>query len=428
MFASQENDSESAIAIGNFQASLLAIHSTETRVNLLIVDDDSATKTLMQAWVQGSGHTVICLGSEDVTGTTFSENNFDIVLFNWNLTSMSGSSLCHLIRQDPSYHYVIVYASDGQELDFVECTTAGADDILSPPLNSSQLQVRILAAERTIHLQQAFAEQNAAHKALNEKLDVAYQALYSELQAASELQLSLLPTISEVHPKYSLDWLVLPSSFLAGDNLNYFIMQERYLIFYHLDVAGHGIPSALLSVTLNQLLSPQPGSPMVRFDPQLELKRIVPPVEVVSELNRRFQPQGDGYFTMIYAVLDTVTHEIRLCQAGHPSPIKITADGVISEVGDGGFPVGLWPDMTYEETRTSLLPGDRLVLYSDGVLACLNDEGVPYSLKQMKAIIGSQSGKPLKEVLQAVQADLERWAQGKDFPDDISLLIVECKA
>jgi len=397
-------------------------------VTILIVDDDQSTQNLLRAWAQGSGHVVTCVGSEHVNAEMLREINSEIVLTNWNLRYVAGNDLCHLIRQELTYRYVIVYASGSKDIDFEECTAAGADDILSSPLNAAQLRVRILAAERTLNLQQAFAEQNAAHKALNEKLDLAYQALYSELQAASELQLSLLPTVSQIHPNYSLDWLVLPSSFLAGDNLNYFIMQERYLIFYHLDVAGHGIPSALLSVTLNQLLSPQPGSPMVRFDPQLELKRIVPPVEVVSELNRRFQPQGDGYFTMIYAVLDTETHEIRLCQAGHPSPIKITADGVASEIGDGGFPVGLWPDMTYEETRTMLLPGERLVLYSDGVLACLNNEGAPYSIEQMQDIIKSKAGEPLKDVLQAVQADLERWTQGKEFPDDISLLIVECKA
>ena len=395
---------------------------------ILIVDDDQATQNLLRTWVQESGHVVTCVSSDHLNAETLSKIAADIVLINWNLRYMSASDLCHLIRQEATYRYVIAYASGNRDIDFVECTAAGADDILSSPLNAPQLQVRILAAERTLNLQQAFAEQNAAHKALNEKLDLAYQALYSELQAASELQLGLLPTISDLHPNYALDWLVLPSSFLAGDNLNYFIMQERYLIFYHLDVAGHGIPSALLSVTLNQLLSPQPGSPMVRFDPQLELKRIVPPVEVVSELNRRFQPQGDGYFTMIYAVLDTETHEIRFCQAGHPSPIKISADGVASEVGDGGFPVGLWPDMTYEETRTTLMPGERLVLYSDGVLACLNDEEVPYSLEQLQDIIKSNAGEPLKDVLQAVQSDLERWGGGKDFPDDISLLIIECKA
>jgi sigma-B regulation protein RsbU (phosphoserine phosphatase) len=271
------------------------------------------------------------------------------------------------------------------------------------------------------------AEQNATLNKLNEKLGASYRTIQSDLEAASALQHSLLPTVLDVHPSFCLDWLLLPSSFLAGDNLNYFMMQERYLVFYHLDVAGHGIPSALLSVTLNQLLSPQPGSPMVRFDPKLELKRIVPPVDVICELNRRFQPQGDGYFTMIYGVLDTKTREVRFCQAGHPSPLKTSQDGTVTTIGDGGFPVGLWPDMTYEETTMKLLPGDRLLLYSDGVLGCVNPEGVGYSVEQLQQLLSHKGTAPVKEVLQAVQADLEGWSQGRGFPDDISMLIIESK-
>lgn len=396
-------------------------------MTILIVEEDRSIQTLLQTWLQEWGHHVITAESGSAAMEKVSEPCLDVVLANWDLSGPSGSELCQHVRQGSTYHYVIVYSSDITEAGFINCTDAGADDVLSYPLNPTYLRVRILAAERTLNLRRALVEQNAAHKALNEKLDLAYQTLHSELQAASALQLSLLPAISDVHPKFSLDWLVLPSSFLAGDNLNYFMMQERYLIFYQLDVAGHGIPSALLSVTLNQLLSPQPGSPMVRFDPKLELKRIVPPVDVVSELNRRFQPQGDGYFTMIYAVLDTKTCEIRMCQAGHPSPIKLSADGMISTVGSGGFPVGLWPDMGYEEIRTRLLPGERLVLYSDGVLACLNDEGVSYSLNQLEDIIRETGAKPIKQTLQAVKEDLERWSHGRDFPDDISLLIVESK-
>jgi sigma-B regulation protein RsbU (phosphoserine phosphatase) len=403
------------------------VRQIETCVNILIVDDDLSRQSMLQQWLQHFGHAVRSISSRHFDAAALAESNAESVLCNWHLQSGSGEDVCRIVREDSVYRYVIVYPSGDSDLDFTICANAGADDILSAPLRQSQLQVRMMAAERMLNLQRAFAEQNAAHKALNEKLDLAYQALYSELQAASELQLSLLPTVSDIHPKFSLDWLVLPSSFLAGDNLNYFIMQERYLIFYHLDVAGHGIPSALLSVTLNQLLSPQPGSPMVRFDPQLELKRIVPPVEVVSELNRRFQPQGDGYFTMIYAVLDTETREIRFCQAGHPSPIKFSADGTVSEIGEGGFPVGLWPDMTYDETTTTLLPGERLVLYSDGIIACLNEEDVPYSLERLEEVIRSRSKESLKDVLQAVQADLESWSGGRDFPDDISLLILESK-
>ncbi len=89
--------------------------------------------------------------------------------------------------------------------------------------------------------------------------------------------------------------------------------------------------------------------------------------------------------------------------------------------------MGLWPDMTYDETTTTLLPGERLVLYSDGIIACVNEDDVPYSLERLEDVIRSRSKESLKVVLQAVQADLEQWSGGRDFPDDISLLILESK-
>jgi sigma-B regulation protein RsbU (phosphoserine phosphatase) len=398
-------------------------------VNILVVEDDRTTQALLQTWLQEWSHRVTTAKNGKEALDLIHAVDFDLILSNWSLPELDGLGLCHQIRDspDPKYHYIILYTLKTGELDFVAGMDAGADDFISIPLDAGRLRVRIRAAERILTLRGKLAEQNASLNSLNEKLGAAYRTIQSDLQAASALQASLLPTISNVHPSFCLDWLVLPSSFLAGDNLNYFMMQERYLIFYHLDVAGHGIPSALLSVTLNQLLSPQPGSPMVRFDPKLELKRIVPPVDVVSELNRRFQPQGDGYFTMIYGVLDTKTREIRFCQAGHPSPLRISKDETVTTVGDGGFPVGLWPDMTYEETTTKLAPGDRLVLYSDGVMECLNPDGVNYSVEQLQQLLTRKINDPVKEVLQAIQADLEGWSHGRGFPDDISLLIIESK-
>jgi sigma-B regulation protein RsbU (phosphoserine phosphatase) len=267
----------------------------------------------------------------------------------------------------------------------------------------------------------ALTEENARLQTENQGLRGRYAQVQSELRDAAAVQLSLLPTVRDVHPHFAVDWLLLPCSYLSGDNLNYFMMQDRYLIFYQLDVAGHGVASALLSVTLNQLLSPQPGSPMVRFDPQLELKRIVPPVDVVSELNRRFLPQGEGYFTMLYGVLDTVTREIRFCQAGHPAPLKFSADGTAETVGGTGFPVGLWPEMTYDETVTRLEAGERLLVYSDGVMACLNPDGAAYPVERMHGVV---AGHPVGEALGAVKADLEAWTCRERLPDDVSMLLL----
>jgi sigma-B regulation protein RsbU (phosphoserine phosphatase) len=275
--------------------------------------------------------------------------------------------------------------------------------------------------------QPGMAEENEDLRRSNERMRAELEQIQFELGEAAKLQMSQLPAVHEVHPGFCLDWLVLPSSYLAGDSLNYFMMQDRYLIFYQLDVAGHGVASALLSVTLNHLLSPQPGSPMVRFDPQLELKRIVPPVDVVSELNRRFLPQGDGYFTMIYGVLDTETREVRMCQAGHPGPIRFDTKGDTAIVGDGGFPVGLWPDMTYDETRFLLPAGERLLLYSDGLLGCLNGEGAVYGVDRLRRVIAQHAEATGKELLEAIRVDLEGWRGGRAIPDDISMLVVVSK-
>lgn len=381
------------------------------------------------AWLEEWNHRVTAVKTGKDAWEHLQREEFELVLSNWSLPELDVLTLCRLIREssEPSYRYIIIYTLKAGELDFVAGMDAGADDFISIPLEAARLRVRIRAAERILTLRRELAEQNASLNSLNEKLGAAYKTIQTDLQAASALQASLLPKISDVHPSFCLDWLLLPSSFLAGDNLNYFMMQERFLVFYHLDVAGHGIPSALLSVTLNHLLSPQPGSPMVRFDPNLELKRIVPPVDVVSELNRRFQPQGDGYFTMIYGVLDTYTREVRFCQAGHPSPLKVHADGTITTVGDGGFPVGLWPDMSYEENMTTLLPGERLVLYSDGVLECVSPAGTNYTVERLQQLLQDNASYPVKELLARIQLDLENWNKGKGFPDDISMLIIESR-
>jgi sigma-B regulation protein RsbU (phosphoserine phosphatase) len=398
-------------------------------VNILVLDDNRNTQMTLRAWLHDSDHFVTTAESVGEARHLLDQLDFDIVLSEWRPPAIDGLALCRLIRESPKLAdmYVILYTSNAGELDSAVGADGEVDDLLSVPLDEITLRVRIRAATRILTLRRTLAEQNANLSSLVHKLGAAFSSIESDLQAASEMQLSLLPTVSNVHPSFCVEWLVLPSSFLTGDNLNYFMVQERYLMFYHLDVAGHGIPSALLSVTLNQLLSPQPGSPMVRFDPKLDMKRIVPPVEVVSELNRRFVVQDSGYFTMIYGVLDTRTREIKFCQAGHPSPLQVGNDRTVTTIGDGGFPVGLWPGMTYEETTTTLHPGERFVLYSDGLLECVNPEGETYSVEKLRELLRRNARSPVKEVLHTIQKDLEGWSHGSSFKDDISMLIIESR-
>ena len=372
----------------------------------------------------------MCAQTADAALRLLAEEGCDLVLAHGEASQGATPTLCHRIRTAPGLFdtYIVLYFSSAEALDAAAAATPmDPDDVLLFPLHGEELRTRLHTAARFLGHRRAMAEQNSRMSQLIEKLGTALNTVQGDLRAASEIQLSLLPTESHVHPSIEVDWLVLPSSYLCGDNLNYFVVQDHCLIFYHLDVAGHGIPSALLSVTLNQLLSPQPGSPMMRFDSAAFLKRLVPPVEVVNELNRRFLPQGDSYFTMVYGIFDTDTGRVSMCQAGHPSPLQIAPDGTVTTIGDGGFPVGLWPDMTYEETTTILHPGHTLVLYSDGVLSCLNPEGAHYTLDRLQALLSGMAQATCEELLKAVQSDIESWTQGRTLPDDISILILRSK-
>jgi serine phosphatase RsbU (regulator of sigma subunit) len=82
------------------------------------------------------------------------------------------------------------------------------------------------------------AAQNDSLRTLNGQLGRAYETIERDLQAAAAMQLRLLPKKFEIHHKVRLDWLMIPTSFLAGDMLNYFMADDRHLVFYLLDVAG----------------------------------------------------------------------------------------------------------------------------------------------------------------------------------------------
>lgn len=392
-------------------------------MKILLIDPQQQIQHPLQGWIESWGHIFSSITSFADAPSSIEQTRPDIVIA--QCSAGTGSlEFCRDLTQNRQFPvYIVGYSTEIPPGGMAEV----CDDYLDAPLEQHQLLMRLQIAQRFLNLRSVLAEQNRTLNNLVDKLAASLRSIESDLQAASEIQLSLLPTESDIHPSVAVDWLVMPSSFLAGDNLNYFMMLNRYLVFYHLDVAGHGIPSALLAVTLNHLLSPQPGSPVIRMDPNMQVKRMVPPIEVVSELNRRFQPQGDGYFTMVYGLLDTHSGEVRLCQAGHPNPIIVSPTTAIRPVGEGGFPVGLWPNIAYEETTAQLECGEKLVIFSDGLLACTDRAGAVYSAERIAGLLAANSLSPVTELLRTIQADIESWSSGRSLPDDISVLVIEYK-
>jgi sigma-B regulation protein RsbU (phosphoserine phosphatase) len=247
--------------------------------------------------------------------------------------------------------------------------------------------------------------------------------LRSDLDAAAELQLSLLP-----HPalldQVQFDWVFRPTNEVAGDIFNVFPLDPQHIGFYQLDVSGHGVPAAMLSFYLSKILQGAPvrDSFLKRALREEPFYKIVPPNEVVSELNRKFQNDGDMFFTMIYGILNTKSGKLQFTQAGHPNPILSRADGSTVLIGGTGFPVGALPNVEFDLVEEQLNPGDRLIIYSDGITECRNERKEQFGSERMRECVENTANQQLEEFVRAFVGKLVDWRGRDEFDDDISLL------
>nr|WP_255550890.1 PP2C family protein-serine/threonine phosphatase [Granulicella sp. dw_53] len=204
-------------------------------------------------------------------------------------------------------------------------------------------------------------------------------------------------------------------------------MDERQVGFYLLDVAGHGVPAAMLSVSLSMMLTPDAthGSPLKSYDRETDAFQVSSPGETFRELNRRFQLRDDRYFTMIYGLFDIESSILRVAQAGHPGPILIRKDGDLQILGTGGMPLGLWPDIEFDCFDTPIDHGDRLLLYSDGVTECKSAHGELFGEDRLIAYLKQGASQSLDGLLGGLLAEIKTWCGDTEFEDDLSLLAIE---
>ncbi len=400
-------------------------------MRILIVDDDNDIIILLSKILHKWGHDVITAFNGVEAWEILQSEQIGFVISDWMMPKMNGLELCKRIRDAnfPRYVYIILLTAKDEKHDLIEGLESGADDFVVKPFNKSELNVRIRAGERILKLEQDLEDRNNNLSEINKKLNQAYTIISKDIEAAAKMQKSLLPDAALTLSGLNFDWIFYPSSFVAGDIFNFFSIDNNHICFYLLDVAGHGIPAAMLSVTLSKLLSPSPqmGRPLKHFIPETQQYEITPPAAVLVELNQRFQNEKDAmqYFTMIYGIIDTRNSKVRITQAGHPSPIVLHKNDKATLIGTGGFPVGMLPSIDYKEEMIELNPGDRLFVYSDGITECTNPNMEQYSEELLVRNLEEWRYLPLRETLSKLEQRLNHWKGNGEFNDDISLLAIE---
>jgi PAS domain S-box-containing protein len=235
----------------------------------------------------------------------------------------------------------------------------------------------------------------------------AKDALEHDLQLAARVQQALLPPAELQLGGLRIARAFHPCTDLAGDALGVVAFPQGPVGLYLLDVSGHGVGAALLSFTLNHMLSPSVEGALL-IEATADGLSVVSPSRVAERLNRQFpMDRTRQYFTFVYGVFEPSRGGLQYVMAGHPAPIFLPRTGTPTPLPGAGLPIGMIEHATYVDETVNLLPGDRLYLYTDGVIEALDASEQEFGYERLMAEIDRQRDLPLHAGLDLI-ADLVR--------------------
>jgi sigma-B regulation protein RsbU (phosphoserine phosphatase) len=263
-------------------------------------------------------------------------------------------------------------------------------------------------------------------KRATDDLRAAHARMKRDLEAAARIQQTLLPRQLPETDRIRSAWAYRPCDELAGDSLNIFPMGDRHIGLYVLDVSGHGVPAALLSVAVTRSLSRQ-GNESALLGDSDPAPQDISPAQIAAKLNALYPMESNGqhFFTMVYGILDTVSWEFRFVCAGHSPPVLIRPDGQQQRLDATAMPIGVTDEVVYEDTRVQLQSGDRLYLYSDGLTEELNSAEEEFGEERLLAAIAESQAMSLAESVDAMVQRAVSWRGDEHLKDDVSVLSIE---
>jgi sigma-B regulation protein RsbU (phosphoserine phosphatase) len=373
--------------------------------HLLIADDDPANRDMLSRRLQRQGYQLTLASSGLEALRLIRAQKFDLVLLDLIMPGLDGYQVLTRIKADAALADVpvVIMSSLDQENSVARCIEAGAEDYITKPFNPVLLRARIGACLERKWLRD---QERATLEALRQSQKV----LSDELAEAAEYVRSLLPLPLQ-HPSVCADWRFQPSTQLGGDALGYHWLDPQHFAFYVLDVCGHGVGAALLSVSVMNVLRNQ-SMPNVDF---------ADPGAVLTALNRTFgmEEHNNMFFTIWYGVLAPETRELAFACGGHPPAVLLHGGSTPQPLRATGAIIGGFPGTHYLTERLQLLAGARIYIFSDGVYEIKRDDGSTVSLEEFIREIGQAVTEPKLDAMIGWATKIG--GHGK-FEDDVSLL------
>jgi sigma-B regulation protein RsbU (phosphoserine phosphatase) len=370
--------------------------------SILLVDDNPTNLQVLFQTLEGVGCKLLVAKNGEIALSIAGKALPDLILLDIMMPGIDGYEVCRQLKANraTSSIPVIFLSALGDTEDKVKGLQLGAVDYVTKPFQPDEVIARV-NTHLTIHR-------------LKREVESQKDQLEHELEVVSEVQRKLLPKQLPVIDGFKLGVHYETSRYAGGDYYDVVELPDNCWGFLIADAEGHSAPAAVLMAMTCALFRSYPGS-------------AADPAEVIHYLNEHLCKVAEpSFMTALYAFYDASAHTMRMARAGHPLPMvfRNSDQKAIELTCPGVYPLGIEPyEIEIPLTEVKLEPGDRFLIYTDGLTERFDGEGQTYGEERLLKLLATDSAHDPQGVIGAIMADVEQFAGQLPADDDQALLL-----
>jgi sigma-B regulation protein RsbU (phosphoserine phosphatase) len=384
---------------------------------ILIADDQQDVLDALRLLLKGHGYTIETVNSPAELLSSVARQEFDILLMDLNYardttSGREGLDVLSRLREIENAPPVVAMTGWATVGLAVEAMQYGVSDFVEKPWTNTRLlellqkQIALGRERRELRAREA-QEKKAQQEALLHQ-----QEQEREIGEAKAIQEKLLPREIPQMPGYEVASAWQSARLVGGDYFDILPLDEKTLGLCIADVAGKGMPAALLMSNLQAAVR---GLASLSVAPDLLCRRL-------NSLIYR-NTANDRFITFFYAQLDGPRRRLAYVNAGHNAPFVLRSNGSHERLRDGGTVLGVFASPDYELGSAQLSPGDRVVLFTDGVTEACNGAGEEFGEARLLRLLEDHRALSADDLQAKILAAAGEFSGGR-WQDDATLLVL----
>jgi|GEM_PF-155780 len=380
------------------------MNSPATKEKILIVDDEPDIRKILEMHLKLHGYQVVCASGGNEGLDKAREFLPDLIILDMMMPDRDGSQVCRILKRDDETKNIpiIFLTAQGKREHKLEGFESGAVDYITKPFDMGELVARISSQ---LKIQSLYREiSNYVHQ------------LSLDLDLARRVQKCIIPQWIPFLPRLELAASYFSTEKVGGDYFDFFHLKESQMGIMVADVSGHGISASFITA-------------MAKMAFKHNISRSNSLTDIFRLVNDDFYEilKTEHYLTAFMVALDTQNKTLTYAKAGHVDQILQKASNELQSLETKGFFLGVFEDGGYEEKTCCLDSGDKLVLFTDGLIEARNPAGEQYGIDRFREFLKKNKHLDVATLDRALSEDQRHFLQGKARSDDHTVVLIQMK-